>query len=171
MKSQSRHAVSLLGITASTVATIVVVTTTFFGLTTVKTPPAPTASQPIVERIVEIPKHSPQLHRPVRPRPRTGPFASEIIALEAQSQHNAQETAHLGTSLTEIRDILLDNPQAAVSYTLLKREVQDDQEKAGITIAALQGRLNEQNEKLEWIVGVLGLGFAGLIASVVVGKK
>jgi hypothetical protein len=167
---QTRHFVSLIGIGASTLAVAVAVSSTLFGFLQVKAPPTQTTSPPI-ERIIEKPPPPHKSRHPIHPHQRTGAVPAEIVALEAQSQHNTQETAHLGSSLTEVRDILLDNPRAAVSYTLLKREVQDNKEKADITVAALQSRLDEENEKLEWIVGVLGLGFAGLIASVVVGKK
>ncbi len=70
-----------------------------------------------------------------------------------------------------MRGILLDNPRAAVSYTLLKHEVADNQEKAALTTASLESRLDDENSKLELIVGVLGLGFLGLITTVIVTKK
>jgi hypothetical protein len=70
-----------------------------------------------------------------------------------------------------MRGILLDNPRAAVSYTLLKHEVADNQEKSALTTASLESRLDDENSKLELIVGVLGLGFLGLITTVIVTRK
>lgn len=153
----------------STLAVAVALTGLVAGLTTVSSPPKTIIKTPtVVERIIE---HQPATRgRQPSPRPR-GPFSTEIAGLESQAQHNAQQTAHLGSSLQEVRDILLDNPQSAVSYTLLKQEVQNNQEKSALTVAALQSRLDEENGKLEWIVGVLGLGLVGLIVTVVVTRK
>jgi hypothetical protein len=70
-----------------------------------------------------------------------------------------------------VRGILLDNPTAAVSYTLLKHEVADDQEKANLVVASLESRLSDEDNKLALIVGVLGFGFVGLITTVIVTRS
>lgn len=176
MRNAERQAIGWLGVAATVIATVVAISSLFsFSVFTTKRTPEPRKSQQLaIERLERI--HPQETHhsmsapsRHSRPTEQpTGPLTTEVAALEAQSQHNSHETAHLETSLHEVRGILLDNPQAAVSYTLLKHEVTDDQEKVGLATASLESRLDDEDKKLELIVGVLGLGFVGLITTVIV---
>lgn len=70
-----------------------------------------------------------------------------------------------------MQGILLTNPRSAVSYALLKRELEDDQEKAALTATALEGRLSDANDKFVLAVAILGLGFIGLIVTVAMTRK
>lgn len=55
----------------------------------------------------------------------------------------------------------------AVSYTLLKREVHDDQVINNATLVGVEHSVEKEYDLMKWIVGVLIVGILGILVTVV----
>lgn len=61
---------------------------------------------------------------------------------------------------------MLENPAEAVSYTLLKREVQANQSGNAAALADVESSFAKEYDLMKLLVGVLGLGILGMIVPI-----
>jgi hypothetical protein len=60
------------------------------------------------------------------------------------------------------------NPTQAISYTLLKHELADNQKTSAAAIAGIENSVNKEYDLMKWVVGVLFLGILGMMISIAV---
>jgi hypothetical protein len=89
-----------------------------------------------------------------------------IDRLEAKANAVSREANVTADALKEVKAVILANPTQAISYTLLKQEVAENQKSTGAAIAAVEGSVNKEYDLMKWVIGVLVLGILGMLVSI-----
>jgi hypothetical protein len=128
---------------------------------------SPPETRAIAKEPIPSPRPSPHEHTPEHHHARGK--TSTLVAigrLERQIYATSHTAARTAQGIKEIEAVMLENPAEAVSYTLLKREVQANQSGNAAALADVESSFAKEYDLMKLLVGVLGLGILGMIVPI-----